>query len=287
MTESIKYYFDNILTTIKDISLLDVLDIFLLSIVLYFIIKFLSERRAGKLLVGIVLLIILQALTRFVGMNATSFILSNVFQIGFMALVIIFQPELRSGLEKVGSEPIKSIRNFSDKGNRHSASAIEQVASAAADLSATKTGALIVFERSTKLGDRILTGTIINSEANALLIKNIFFNKAPLHDGALIIRNGRLYAAGCLLPLSENLDLMKSLGTRHRAALGLSENSDAVVVVVSEETGTISFAHDGKLERNLDEYSLTKILHQYLDVSRIKPSKKSKKSGDKSSKEAE
>ena len=141
---------------------------------------------------------------------------------------------------------------------------IDEVTSAVMDMSESKTGALIVFERGTRLGDLILTGTVINADPVDFLIKNIFFNKAPLHDGALIIRNNRLYAAGCLLPLSVNPDIIKDLGTRHRAAIGMSENSDAVVVVVSEETGVVSIALDGSFTRGFTRDTLTEALRKYL-----------------------
>ena len=231
-----------ILRTIKSISFLDIIDI-----------------------IGVAFIIAFQILSDILEMHAMQYILQNVLQVGLITLVVLFQPELRSALEKMGGESLRGIRSIGEqKGMSPVYAAIDSVVAAVADMSASKTGALIVFERSTKLGDLILTGTVINADPTPFLIKNVFFNKAPLHDGALIVRDGRLYAAGCLLPLSTNPDIIKDLGTRHRAAIGMSENSDAVVVVVSEETGTVSIAYEGKLKRGFSRSSLSKELRKYL-----------------------
>ena len=249
----------NIWQTIKSISFFDV------AFLLYYVYKFIRDRRAGKLALGVVFIIVFQVLSGILEMQAMQFILQNVLQVGLITLVVLFQPELRTALEKMGGESLRGIRSIGEqKGASFAYAMIDSVAAAVADMSASKTGALIVFERSTKLGDLILTGTVINADPSPFLIKNVFFNKAPLHDGALIIRDGRLYAAGCLLPLSANPDIIKDLGTRHRAAIGMSENSDAVVVVVSEETGMISVAYEGNMKRGFDRHSLTRELRQYL-----------------------
>ena len=254
-----------ILRTIKSISFLDIIDIIGVAFLLYYIYKFIRDRRAGKLALGVAFIIAFQILSDILEMNALQYILQNVLQVGLITLVVLFQPELRSALEKMGGESLRGIRSIGEqKGMSPVYAAIDSVAAAVADMSASKTGALIVFERSTKLGDLILTGTVINADPTPFLIKNVFFNKAPLHDGALIVRDGRLYAAGCLLPLSTNPDIIKDLGTRHRAAIGMSENSDAVVVVVSEETGTVSIAYEGKLKRGFSRSSLSKELRKYL-----------------------
>lgn len=275
LAESIRLFFTDMFKTLEGITVIDVIDILCLSVVLYFVFKFIMERRAGKLALGVVVLVLMQLVCDILKLRALQFVLTNVFQLGVLTLVILFQPELRSALEKVGSEPIRGIKNISEqKNNAPVAAMIAQVCEAAENLSDNRVGALIVFERSTKLGDRILTGTVINAEANAALIRNIFYDKAPLHDGAVIIRNNRLYAAGCLLPLSENLDIIKDLGTRHRAAIGLSENSDAIVLVVSEETGIISIAHEGRLERGFTRARLNQTLLGYLDPSSSKPKKR-------------
>ena len=257
-----------ILRTIKSISFFDIIDIIGVAFLLYYIYKFIRDRRAGKLALGVAFIIAVQILSEFLEMHAMQYILQNVLQIGLLTLVVLFQPELRSALEKMGGESLRGIRSIGEqKGVSQVYAAIDAVAAAVTDMSASKTGALIVFERSTKLGDLILTGTVINADPSSFLIKNVFFNKAPLHDGALIVRDGRLYAAGCLLPLSTNPDIIKDLGTRHRAAIGMSENSDAVVVVVSEETGTVSIAHEGKLKRGFNRHTLSKELRKYLGES--------------------
>ena len=255
----------NIWQTIKSISFFDIIDIIGVAFLLYYVYKFIRDRRAGKLALGVVFIIVFQVLSGILEMQAMQFILQNVLQVGLITLVVLFQPELRTALEKMGGESLRGIRSIGEqKGASFVYAMIDSVAAAVADMSASKTGALIVFERSTKLGDLILTGTVINADPSPFLIKNVFFNKAPLHDGALIIRDGRLYAAGCLLPLSANPDIIKDLGTRHRAAIGMSENSDAVVVVVSEETGTISVAYEGNMKRGFDRQSLARELRQYL-----------------------
>ena len=256
-------FFMDCLRTVRNISIPDVIDILCVTILLYFIVVFLKDKRAGKLVVGIIFLVILKAISDFFGMYVMQFILQNVFRVGLIIIAIIFQPELRAALEKVGGQPLKGIRSIGKKTD-DADGLITSVTDAATELSETKTGALIVIERDTKLGDLVLTGTVIDAEPSSSLIRNIFHDKAPLHDGALIIRKGLLYAAGCLLPLSTNSDIIQDLGTRHRAAIGMSENSDAVVVVVSEETGVISVAVDGVLHRGYNRSSLRSVLERCL-----------------------
>jgi len=256
---------ESVWRTIKSISPLDIIDIICVAVVLYYVYCFIRDRRAGKLALGVGFIIAFLLLSDLLEMNAMQFLLQNVVQIGLIALIVVFQPELRSALEKMGGESLRGIRIIGEQKDTSAAfTLIDAVCDAVVDMSESKTGALIVFERSTRLGDLILTGTVINSDPTPFLINNIFFNKAPLHDGALIVRDCRLYAAGCLLPLSTNPDIIKALGTRHRAAIGVSENSDAVVVVVSEETGTISVAFEGTLKRNFDRISLAAELRQHL-----------------------
>lgn len=257
-------FFNTFVRTVSQITVIDVLDIACLSVLFYLVYRFIRDRRAARLTIGIAIFLFLLIMSELLEMHAMRFVFQNVFQAGLIALVVIFQPELRSGLEKMGGEPMKSLRSITEKDAGETNATIESVAEAVSDLSDSKTGALIVFERETKLGDLVLTGTVINADPAPYLIKNIFFNKAPLHDGALIIRNNRLYSAGCLLPLSSNQDITKDLGTRHRAAVGMSENSDAVVVVVSEETGVISVAQDGKLYRGFDKARLAARLRRFM-----------------------
>ncbi len=260
-SQQFTYFVDRI----KSMRWVDFLDIIILTVLLYSLYKFIKNRRAGKLAVGILLLLITFLICEFLEMYALTFLFSNIFQVGLIALIILFQPELRSMLEKVGAEPLKGIKNIGEQRTAPElTSMIEELSDAVCDMSKTKTGALVVIERSTKLGDIIKTGTVINANVDSMLIKNVFFNKAPLHDGAAIISGTRLYAAGCFLPLSTNAEIIKDLGTRHRAGIGMSENSDAVVIIVSEETGTISVAVNGELKRNLDYNSLVNHLKSML-----------------------
>lgn len=257
---------DNFKGIIMSIGFKDIADILIVAVFFYYALKFLRDRRAGKLAFGVVLLFAIQIISDLFDFVALRFLLQNVFQIGLIAFVILFQPELRSALEKIGGGgSIKTIIGMTgerDSGTK--ANTIAAIGEAVCDMSKDKTGALIVIERSTKLGDIIGSGVIVNADVTPFLIKNIFFNKAPLHDGAMIVRDFRIYAAGCFLPLSSNDDIIKDLGTRHRAAIGMSENSDAIVIVVSEETGTISIALEGKLYRNLNYSSLISMLGEQL-----------------------
>ncbi|MBQ4590561.1 MAG: diadenylate cyclase CdaA [Clostridia bacterium] len=256
----------DVIGIIKTISLADIIDIACVSVLLYYLFRFIRERRAGKLAIGIVLLFIIQFVSQLADMYVMQYIMQNIFQVGIITLVILFQQEIRSLLEKVGAQPLKGLKGISGESKVTSSvqTAIDEVVSAVVDFSEDKTGALIVFERTTKLGDIVPSGTVLDAAPTAFLLKNIFFNKAPLHDGALIIRGGRLHAGGCVLPVSNNPDIIKDLGTRHRAGIGVSENSDAVVVIVSEETGTISTAVEGNLERGYTRETLTEFLRSEL-----------------------
>ncbi len=250
------------LSQVRSIGISDVIDIAVVAVILYYIIRFIRDRRAGKLAVGVVFLILLQLMATLLNFKALAFIMQNVFQVGVIALVVLFQPELRSVLEKMGGE---SLRGFRAKEDRSYSTVVNAICEATTALAKEKTGALIVIERSTKLGDIIRSGTVINADMSPYLLRNIFFNKAPMHDGAVVVRDGRIYAAGCFLPLSTKDDIIKDLGTRHRAAIGMSENSDAVIVVVSEETGTVSVACEGKLRRNFDQMMLRTELEALLN----------------------
>ena len=252
-------------------DLIDLIDIALVAILLYYIYKFIRGRRAGKLAVGVALLVGLQLVSDLLDMNAMSFIMRNVFQVGLLALIIVFQPELRSALEKMGGEPLKSLKSIADpKDSQTTSRLIKEICDAVTDLGKDKTGALIVIERTTKLGDVIKSGVVVNADISSFLLKNIFFNKAPLHDGAVIIRSGRIYAAGCFLPLSSNEEIIKDLGTRHRAGIGMSENSDAVIIIVSEETGTVSLAKDGNMKRGYNYSALKAELEKVFAEPQIK-----------------
>ena len=253
--------FSGFLTQFSSIGFFDVLDIAIVSVIFYYIYRFVRDRRAGKLAVGILLVFVAMMVSNLLGMSVLSFLIGNIVQVGMIGVVILFQSELRAFLEKVGGPSFISRNRKKDKKYMsQTVQCIDAVVEAVTDFSAEKTGALIIFERSTKLGDVIKTGTVIDALPVAYMIKNIFFNKAPMHDGALIIRSNRLYSAGCFLPLSTNPEIIKDLGTRHRAGIGMSDNSDAVVVIVSEETGVISVALDGHLTRHYDGAQLRRLL---------------------------
>ena len=249
--------FNNIKYLFQEFGFIDVLDILLVSVIIFYIVKFIRERRASKLAIGVVIVIGVLIVSEILEMRAMSFLLSNVVQVGLIALVILFQPELRAALEKVGSSSFKTFKNTISKDKEHAkGDNIANMCQAVSELAREYTGALIIIERNTPLGDIIKTGTVINADICVEMLKNIFFNKAPMHDGAVVIHNNRIYAASCFLPMSKNDDIIKDLGTRHRSAIGMSEESDAVVIVVSEETGTISIALNGELRRNYDYNSL-------------------------------
>ena len=247
-------------TQVSTMDLIDVIDIVSLTLVLFAVYSFIRDRRAGKLALGVAIVVGLQMLSSALGLNALQFVVGNIVQVGLIALIIVFQPELRSALEKLGGEPLKTIKSISEHKAQDNSEVVRQLCDAITELSDSRTGALIVMERSTKLGDVVMTGVTVNADVNAFLIRNIFFDKAPLHDGAMIIRDGPILAAGCFLPLSENDSIIQDLGTRHRAGIGMSENSDAIVIIVSEETGIISVAQDGRLRRNYSHASLRKLL---------------------------
>lgn len=252
----------------RQISLMtwkDVLDILLLTLLFYFVYRFMRDRRAGKLASGVLVVLVLLLLCESLELNAISFLLKNVVQVGLIALLILFQPELRSALETMGAQPLRSIRSLSEsKDLARFNSDINTICEAAVELSRSRTGALIVFERETKLGDIIRTGVPVDANLNSYLLRNIFYEGAPLHDGAVVVRDFRICAAACYLPLTQNQDVTKEVGTRHRAAIGMSEASDAVVLCVSEETGIISLAIGGNLTRRYNFQSLNKKLTEEL-----------------------
>lgn len=261
----LKDTFTTVVHIIQNIRFVDIIDILVLSVMLYFLFRFIKDKRAGKLAVGLVFMLAFVVFSEIIGMRTMQYIFQNLFQVGIISIVIIFQPEFRSLLEKVGANPIKGLKNIGEVKKEDSLRlSIREITTAVAEMSAAKTGALIAYERETLLGDIISTGVKLDAQVNSFLVRNIFFNKAPLHDGAVIISDARIRAAGCLLPLSAQSDLNKDLGTRHRAAIGLSENSDAVVIVVSEETGTVSIAVNGKLTRGYTAETLKEKLIELL-----------------------
>ena len=258
-------YFQYVWNQLRSIRVVDVLDILIVAFVFYYIFQFMRKRRAARLLAGIVLLIGILLISSVAQMKALNFLLSNVFSVGILSLIVVFQPELRSFLEKVGGTTFRNIRGKLDASQKAAlVPVIREVCIAAEYFSQHKTGALIVFARNTKLEEYVRSGTVLDATISAFLLENVFFNKAPMHDGAAIISEGRLHAAGCVLPLSTNADIIKELGTRHRAGIGMSENSDAVVLIVSEENGIISLAVEGELQRGFDRKSLETALNTLL-----------------------
>ena len=257
--ENIKGIISNAINYMKTAQVSDIIDIILVAVLIYVAIGLIRRTNTTRLARGIVFILLALWLSDLFKFRMINSLLKTTVELGFIALVIIFQPELRRLLERMGSGRFMYFFGGSSAPLTFE-SVVNQTVLACASMSESRTGALIVFERTTKLGDVIKTGTIIDADPTEYLIKNIFFNKAPLHDGALVIRGCRLYSAGCFLPLSSNEGINKDLGTRHRAALGMSENSDAVVVVVSEETGTISTAIEGNLTRDYTPESLRQTL---------------------------
>ena len=252
---------------IRTIGVADAVDILIVAYLIFQAISLVRRTSSRNVARGILLLVVILVLSYLFGLTMINFLLRRAMEIGLIALVIIFQPELRRALERFGSS-FSSGRSVSTP---ELETAIAQCVLACDELSASRTGALIIFERSTDLGSIMNTGTMIHADVTAELIKNLFYNKAPLHDGAVIIKDARVAAAGCVLPLSQSRNLSKDLGMRHRAGIGLSERSDAVVVIVSEETGAISMAIDGMLKRHLNAAALTELLHQELVVDEEKP----------------
>lgn len=268
--EAIASWWEWMVSIAMNFQFKDAVDIIIVAFLIYGVVKLVRETRAGQLVKGLFLLVILFIISSYFNLVMVSRVLAYFFQFAFVAILIVFQPEIRKALEQVGRNNVgQSIaavvtgrdRSY-DRAQIHKA--INAVVDGVGILQQLKMGALIVFERKTKLGDIIETGTQINCEPSGQIVGNIFFNKAPLHDGAMIIRDGMIHAAGCILPLTKNTSVSAELGTRHRAALGVSEESDAVVVVVSEETGQISVAVNGVLARRFTRDTLRDVLEGYL-----------------------
>lgn len=255
------------LKVVQMADVIDYLDILIVSYLIYKMFKLLRNSVAGRLLKGILLILGIMAFASWQKMHAISFIIRNVMQVGAFAFVVVFQPELRRILEQFGKIRVNIFGKKSDEKEQATQLMILQTVEAVSDMAWSKTGALIVFETGDSMANIAATGTTVNADMTAELIKNVFYPKAPLHDGAVIVSNNRLQAAGCILPLSAKFDISKELGTRHRAALGVSEAHDCIVVVVSEETGAISFAKGGMLKRHLAPETLQRLLQQELMAS--------------------
>ena len=260
--EEIQEFWSNAQTSFRTITAWDVLDIVIVAYLIYRVIWFVRRTNSYNLAKGVIVLLAALFLSDVLRLTMINTLLRKAVELGLIALLILFQPELRRLLERMG-------RGFTTRTSATSTAmeaAIAQVVLACKEMSDSRTGALMIFERKEKLNSIMATGTIINADVSAELLKNLFFNKAALHDGAVIIRDARIAAAGCVLPLTQNNNLSKELGMRHRAGIGLSEQSDALVIIVSEETGAISVAIEGMLKRHLTEATLDKLLHTELIV---------------------
>ena len=245
-------FFENLLA---GFGVTDAIDILLVTFIVYEVLGFIWESRAEQLVKGLVVLLVVALASQYLHLFALHTLLKAVLEIGLIALVVVFQPELRRGLEKMGRRRVfrpSAIRLAEDRARE----ATRQIVTAVSHMAEEKTGALIVFWQSGSLSDIMKTGTAVDAQVSAQLIENIFYKGSPLHDGALVIRGDRILSAACILPLTERIELPDGMGTRHRAALGMTEVSDAVVLVVSEETGIISMAENGAIERDLDEKAL-------------------------------
>lgn len=246
-------FFEKCGTVLSGFNPLNAVELLLLAVVFFLAFRFLKGKKVGALIVGISLCVILYFVSSQLQFKALHALFSSVFEYGTLVVLLIFHPEIRDALERIGNGSINGIMSFSDRRKKKELyyNVIEHVCDAVKELSIESTGALIVIERTTALSDIIATGVSINADVNSSLLRNLFYNRAPLHDGAVVISEGRIAAAGCFLTLTRRNDIDQDLGTRHRAAIGMSESSDAVIVVVSEETGCISVAHDCTLRRNM------------------------------------
>lgn len=258
--------FNTALHYLRTFNLWDVLDILIAAFLIYQVLKFVQGTSVASVIKGIVFLLILLYVSQFMGLNVINFVLKNTMQIGLTAVLIMFQPELRKMLESLGRRKLSTLLRR-EEDETEVRVMIREVVDACSSMSWSRTGALIVFEREKPLDEVLTAATELDAKTTSELVKNIFFVKAPLHDGAMIIRQARIKAAGCVLPLTENEALPKELGTRHRAGIGITESTDAVSVIVSEETGVISAAINGAIRRNLSPEALENVLiHEIIEV---------------------
>ena len=248
-------FFSNI---VSGVGLNDVVDIGITAFIIYKVLGFIKKSRAQQLLAGLLIVVAIYFLADFLELHTLNWMMRSTLTIAIFAVVVIFQPELRRALEVIGRSTF--FRNSKSLDRDNAERIVREIAEEADWFSETKTGCLIVFEGHTSLEDIVETGTILNAEISSELLGNLFYEGSPLHDGAVIVRDGKVLAAGCVLPLTENKDLSKSLGTRHRAGIGVTETSDALSLIVSEETGIISIAEDGNIRRFLDRKAVEKAL---------------------------
>ena len=263
--ETVVSYFRQVLGLFSSFKYIDAIDILFVAVVLYFVIRIIRETRAIQLIKGILFLAVLYFIVTFLNMGASKYLLKTVFSNIIIIIVILFGPEIRNVLEQIGKGAAHtSLRTILNSGTaierKEMLNTIDATCKACVDMSADKVGALIVFENETQISDIVASGTVLEAKATKELLGNIFFVKAPLHDGAVIIRDGLVYAAGCILPLAHDDNIASELGTRHRAAIGISQQCDGIAVVVSEETGNISYAQNGTLTRNVTSGELREVL---------------------------
>lgn len=260
-------FYEGLLNQLELIKITDLIDIFIVTFFLYKALRFIRDTRAVHLLKGIVVLVITMQVSQFINLHTVHYLLSNALQLGLIAIIIVFQPELRRALEQLGRTTMGQWFSFEDRADDiEKEKMLKEVKESCVSMSKSRIGALIVIEREIKIGDIVGTGITLNADVSAELLTNIFVPKTPLHDGAVIIRNNKLEAASCFLPLSQNPNVSKELGTRHRAGLGMSEESDAVVVIVSEETGGISIACGGELNMKLTPEELQSNLAKLFEL---------------------
>lgn len=249
----------DITSVIASIGITDAIDIIIVAFLVYKALDFIKETRAQQLVRGIVLVLVAFLLSQFLHLNLLNWLLKSLVTVGLIAIVVLFQPEIRRGLETIGRRGLIT-NQFRDVSKDDAFATVHSIVDACDDFSSTKTGALIAIERTTMLNDIIETGVVVNADISVRLLGNLFYEGSPLHDGAVIIRGTKVHAASCVLPLTSRTNIGGNLGTRHRAGVGLSEVSDALVIIVSEESGAISIAQNGELKRFLDLKTLEKIL---------------------------
>jgi len=261
--EFLQTIMSTLMAYISEIKITYIIDIGIIAFAFYKLLGLIRETRAEQLVKGFLIILIVSKLSEWAHLYAINYILQSTFTIGLIALVILFQPELRKALEHLGRS--QWLVNNKHVNAEEQSRSINEIVDVVSVMSRKKIGALIVIERMIGINDIIETGTVLDAQISADLLMNIFYPKSPLHDGAVVIKNNRIMAAGCLLPLSSNKYISKELGTRHRAAMGMTESSDALIVVVSEETGAISMAVEGKLQRFLDTTTLKELMARTLN----------------------
>lgn len=274
--ELLKLVYGTLLSLRQTIGIWDIVDILIITFLIYRILSVMRKTNASSVIKGIILILVVAWLSKILNLKVMYYILNQTLRMGIIVLIVLFQPELRKLFEQVGSSRLSLVFR-TRSGLENTETSIASIVEASEAMKANKTGAIIVFERKVGLNDYAVTGTKVDAFITAELVQNIFFHNSPLHDGALLIREGRLLAAACMLPLSNNINLSRDLGMRHRAGVGISERSDAVAVIISEQSGAVSVAVDGMLKRHLDRETLELLLrNELMSASKKKRAKKTK-----------